>query len=119
MKILKEGMLSDKGIELECPICHCNFILEDRNDIEHSITCEYSYEGIKEYIYYIAKCPKCAYPWYFGIDPNIMTELSSSFYFIFDRADWKEKFEVSVEDVKHGNNVDNDLSKRAISDLKE
>lgn len=98
MKIIKKGYLNDKGIEVSCLRCGCIYIIENRKDWITRVVQSYLNEKYIEYNY---KCPMCGNEESFGIDPNVYNDgnLLSLYQIVFDRPDWKEKFEVKLEDI--------------------
>ena len=101
MKIMKHGFMSNspEGIYFTCSICGCEYLVESREDLKHCKVQEWvgtDTEG--EHIGYISACPECGYEIEIGIDPKTMRgfRIESGRLELFNRPDWKERFEVSL-----------------------
>ena len=101
MRIISNGMNNPDGIYMECPVCSCKWVVEDRHDMKHHIVIIPG-SSHKKIVEYIILCPECDYCLDIGVDPNLFHEITGNFLcssrnFIFNRPDWKEKYEVSAE----------------------
>ena len=95
MKIMKHGFMSNspKGIYCTCDYCRCEYIVENREDLQYRTVYDYDSNKLIEYE---ILCPECGCEIYLGIDPNKTKNLWSPYKEIFNRPDWKERFEVSL-----------------------
>ncbi len=90
MKILRQGFNSDDGIFFQCEYCRCEWLVQNRNDL--NITYDYDLYHAKRIPGYMATCPCCGNKIYIGYDPRDIPELVSPWNFMFQREDWIERF---------------------------
>lgn len=91
MKIIKHGHLNKDGIHFVCPVCNCEFVVEDSTDLDYNIITLFETKKCVQYTYY---CPECGHIEYLGINPNKYSngEYISPYAHIFNRSDWEERF---------------------------
>lgn len=101
MKIMKHGFMSNspEGIYFTCSICHCEYLVESREDLKHwKVRVMNGLDGEGEHIEYASVCPECGNEIVIGIDPKTMKgcPVETGRLELFNRPDWKERFEVSL-----------------------
>ena len=99
MKIVKHGWDAEDGIHITCRCCKCEFVIEDRNDFDVEEVVEV--ESLRHYMEYNFQCPECHYADSLGIDPNLYLGrpyVYSKNPVVFERKDWKERYEVKYRE---------------------
>lgn len=96
MKIIRKGLNAEDGIHITCKYCGCEYVIEDRNDLEAKEVVDTEH---RRYIEYLHRCPECHNAGSFGVDSYLYKEspfIGSSI--VFSRKDWKERFEVKCSE---------------------
>ena len=88
MKIISGGLFAKEGINVFCDWCHCKYLIEDKKDFNFEI---YYGSTKNPVVQYNVKCPECGREFRIGYD--------SYHHLMFKRSDWKERYEVSVEEA--------------------
>lgn len=101
MKIMKHGFMSNspEGIYFTCSICHCEYLVESREDLKHwKVWGWVGTDTEGEHIEYASVCPECGNEIIIGIDPKTMkgSRIETGRLELFNRPDWEERFEVSL-----------------------
>ena len=96
MFIVNHGVMSSTGIIVTCPACGCRYTIEDRKDWDiHKVRANIH---PRKYIAdYSVKCPECHYQRRFGYDYHLL-KAPAEHASIFDRLDWKERYEVNLDE---------------------
>lgn len=101
MRILYDGLMSDKGIVVTCDRCDCMYVIENRNDwiIPKDNPYDNAYGWKKDLVdgidvfYYGCRCPQCGLDKFFGTI-NSGINIVEIYKFLSTRDDWKEKYEM-------------------------
>ena len=98
MKIMEHRHMDDRGIRIICPICNCEYIIEDRNDWTIYRDGYFDFDKLVtvEFPTYAVRCPECDYEINFGNNPN-KTPCSWGRSPMFNREDWDERYDVKLE----------------------
>lgn len=96
MKIVKHGYFSKDGIYMECEYCSCNFLIENKYDFKTQIAeiFRWGEERSSKVVDYSIVCPECNSKIFFG-NKDIPHHPA------FSRKDWKERYEIKLEEVKN------------------
>lgn len=96
MRIIKNGWNAEDGIYCSCPVCMCEYVIENRDDF--IVGSVYDLIDDKFVACYTSKCPQCDMTIIdHAINPNNASyNLLTKYKPIFDRKDWKEKYEVLI-----------------------
>ena len=82
-KLIKRGYLSDDGIEIECDICHCLYIVENGNDLDVEMLYDPQFQD--KIPQYSVRCPMCN-------REEILGTERYSHHPVFSRIDWYKRY---------------------------
>lgn len=99
MKIVKRGFNSKEGIFVKCPVCSCEYIIEDRSDWQPRWVKTYP-PNQREIPEYKAHCPECNHPFCINnnprdYDPKVDGYYMTRYQVIYDREDWVERYSLT------------------------
>lgn len=94
MRIIKHGYFSKDGIYIECRYCGCNFLVENKYDLKTRILKGFGRNS--KVVDYSVVCPECNSEIIIGNESNDYSRSA-----LFSRKDWKERYEVKLEEVKN------------------